>query len=303
MPTANLLLFGAGASIGSERRGGPPLGSSLFDALVKFNPPGWGAVKSGFGLAFTKDFEAGMAKLATENPHALPLLQRAMAAYFFNFQPTAESVYLRLAVRLRASKWPGALATLNYERLLELSLGQAHIRPVVGQASSPPLTVELILPHGCCHLFCDGARGISGAVSFAGAAVQTDGPISVLADPCQFQTRVNGDAFPPVMSYFEPSKQTTAGASFIRSQRARFEAIVGAAGAIAIVGVRVRPGDAHIWAPLAKTHAPILYCAGKDAATEYQAWHDSQRAHASDVVLTEYFEPSLDAICAHVGIQ
>ena len=116
-----VFLFGAGASYGSDvSPRTPPLGAALFPALQAFNPPGWGALPPEIGRAFQHDFERAFEGVPG---HTLPPLQRAMAAYFFQFAPGPNSLYLALAHRLRARPgWQGAFCTLNYERLLELSI-------------------------------------------------------------------------------------------------------------------------------------------------------------------------------------
>ena len=58
----SLILFGAGASYGSDSLGMPPLGADLFDELQRFNPPGWGSLPSNMSNVFRNDFEEGMKK-------------------------------------------------------------------------------------------------------------------------------------------------------------------------------------------------------------------------------------------------
>jgi len=84
---------------------------------------------------------------------AVDRLQRAMATYFFKFQPRDSSLYLRLAERIRACEWNGALASINYERLLELALRSCEILPRIKAVRDGNHNIELVLPHGCCHLF------------------------------------------------------------------------------------------------------------------------------------------------------
>lgn len=297
----NLILFGAGASYGSDIFGTPPLGSALFEALCRFNPPGWGKLPESLSADFNRDFEGGMTKLAEINPHAMPVLQRAMAAFFFNFLPSANSLYLALARRIRSSSWQGSMGTLNYERLLELALGAVGVQPVVGQ-SAVAGQIELCLPHGCCHIFCDGVRMSGQGVSFSGVGVTMDGQISVVAEPDAYHSRIQNDAVPPVMSYFEPRKTTTAGASFIRGQRERWSDLAAAASTIAIVGARVRESDSHIWEPIAKSAAKLVYCAGEEAGKEFKAWAVRERAHREDLVFTGYFRDHFDSICVEIGM-
>src|SRR3989338_1996420 len=204
-----------------------------------------------------------MIELSQKNPHALPPLQRVMAAYFFNFVPRSSNPYYLLAQKINTKNWDGAIITLNYERLLELSLLAAGIQPFIGTPSSNHnKIVELCLPHGCCHLFCESVRGNAGAVSFAGMNVSTNGPIKVISYQLEFQNRIQTDAFPPVMSYFEPSKQTTSGNNFITAQRLRFSELVKNANTIILVGIRVREHDKHIWESLGQTNAKLVYISG-----------------------------------------
>ena len=104
------------------------------------------------------------------------------------------------------------------------------------------------------------------------------------------------------MSYFEPSKRTSTGASFIAAQRERFRQMVMSATSIAVVGVRVRPRDVHIWEPLASATAPIMYCAGRGAADVYRRWQSDMQIRSADIVLSTHFKHAIDDMCAHVGI-
>ena len=82
------MLLGAGASFGSSNYLVPPMGAGLFKELQLFNPLGWGALPASIARHFEADFEQGMRELASSRSHYMPILQRAMAAYFFNFVPT-----------------------------------------------------------------------------------------------------------------------------------------------------------------------------------------------------------------------
>lgn len=294
-----LILFGAGASFGSDATGTPPLMSTLFDELVAFNPSGWGKVPSDQAKLFRQDFEAGMKAISS---HYMPPLQRAMAAFFFNFIPKESNLYMELAEKIQSQNWGGSLATPNYERLLELALSFSRIRPIVGRGAEANSEIELCLPHGCCHLFCRSVRGAAQAISFSGRDVRTNGPIEVIADSQQFQQRINSDAFPPVMSYFDPSKETTSGASLIKNQRNRFAELASEASIVGIIGLRVRVHDEHIWQPLAKTSANIVYCSGKSSGEEFKAWADENHPHKTDVVLPYYFSDGFEELCSRVGL-
>ena len=140
-------------------------------------------------------------------------------------------------------------------------------------------------------------------MSFSGEAVRIDGPVSVVSERRRFLTRISEDGVPPVMSYFEPSKNTTAGQSFIELQRRRWSELVATADTVAIVGVRVRPTDAHIWGPLATASARIVYCAGKAAAHEFREWARSARRNDDDRVLKTHFREGLVVLCSESGLS
>ena len=178
-----LLLMGAGASFGSDTQGTPPLGARLFSELQRSNPDGWGQLPRDIAAGFERDFEAGMQALSGARPHDMAPLQRAMAAYFFEFRPTGSSLYLQLAGRMRDRGWQGAICSLNYERLLELSLGAAGWQPTVGGPPEAPNQIELCLPHGCCHLFINTVKMAASGGSFSGTQVFFDGPPAVIANP------------------------------------------------------------------------------------------------------------------------
>lgn len=298
----HLILFGAGASYGSDNNTSlPPLGADLFDELARFNPDGWGQLNADSSNKFRNDFEAGMVALSQIRPHALPPLQRAMAAYFFNFTPRSSSLYYSLANKIADIDWDGALITLNYERLLEISLSAANVQPYIGPPpTSSKKIVELCLPHGCCHLFCESVRG--NGVSFAGMNVTTNGPIKVISDQTEFRQRIINEAFPPVMSYFEPTKQTTSGNNFIVNQRARYAELVAQASVIVLVGIQVREHDTHIWQPLKNTSANLIYVAGPTAKKRFEKWHKS-RKNNHDNALGGYFEESYNSILKYVRLQ
>ncbi|MBA7493009.1 hypothetical protein ES702_03564 [subsurface metagenome] len=298
----NIILFGAGASYGSDKTGIPPLGSDLFDALVSFNKRGWGKIPLDLADNFRRDFEGGMKILSKYHPHWMPPLQRAMSAYFFNFIPQPSNLYRKLAQRIVRSNWNGILSTINYERLLELSLIEEGLRPIIARSRTELTEIELCMPHGCCHLFCESVKGSSSMVSFAGSTVTTYGPIKVISNPTKFQLRILNDAFPPVMSYFEPEKKTTSGANFIDNQRRRFLEIVSRASNVGIVGVKVRPRDSHIWDPLAETSARLIYCSGKRGGQEFNVWRE-KRPENQDIILYGYFADCFVKLCKKLNID
>ncbi len=301
---ANVVLFGAGASLGSGSvmPKPPPLGADLFPVLRRLFPTVWGGLSIEHIKELERDFEAGMQRIGKENPHALPPLQRAMAAFFFDFIPGNDNLYRKLAQRIQTKSWSGALVTLNYERLLELSLIFEGVQPFIGTATNNNPSVELCLPHGCCHIFCESVRGTAQGVSFSGTNVVTRGSVKVVSDPNEFAQRIKLDAFPPVMSYFDPLKLTTSCINFIESQRSRYTELINGAEKVVIVGIRVRPHDTHLWSALAETKADLTYCSGKSGGQEFLHWAVEQRPNKINENLGDYFADSFEIICEHLSL-
>jgi len=271
-------------------------------ALSSSAPLTWGSLPGRLQILFEADFERGMVEIGRNRPDLLPPLQRSMAQFFFSFVPGQENLYRELGRRILSSEWGGTLVTLNYERLLQLSLQAEGVQFSYQSLQGVGAGVELCIPHGTCHLFCDGIEGVTSGVEFAVMAVKTGGDPIVIWDPEEFARRIENDAFPPVMSYFDPKKETTSGVNLILQQRARFEELVARAARVVIVGVAVRPDDHHLWQPLAETRAELLYCAGKSAAADFQEWTAANRTDQSNWTYPTYFSESFDELCGAVGL-
>jgi len=104
------------------------------------------------------------------------------------------------------------------------------------------------------------------------------------------------------MSYFDPAKLTTSGVNFIETQRARYDEIVKFAKTIAIVGVRVRPHDKHLWEALAVTNAEVVYCSGKAASQEFEDWASDDRRDKVSQALHTRFDEAFEKPCASIGL-
>lgn len=291
-----LVLFGAGASFGSQKSGVPPLGSSLFDALCRFDPNVWGRLPATWQSQFRKDFEAAMASFISSGHFAAPL-QWKMAEYFFSqFHIQQDSLYLRLLERMVKSQSPHSIATLNYDLLLQQAASCLGIALTIGQL--PQNGFHLILPHGSCNIRCDSIQGSHG-VSFTGG-VSTGGSVSIIRDFADFYAEQKRNVFPPVMSYFEPNKFTVSCSNFIEKQRNIFSAEVASASSIAIIGVRVHIVDMHIWGPLAATKAKLMYVGGPQGASEFADW-SSSHGRADDQAVPLTFADSFSKICNFLG--
>lgn len=297
-----VVLFGAGASYGSDNSNVPSLGNNLMDALAQFAPNSWGALPQKYKDQCKKDFEQGVLLLSQEQPFMLPRLQRAMAAYFFKFALGVNSLYLKFANRIKRSNWnlKGHLVTLNYERLLTHSLFTAGLQPIVGSEPVNKNQIEVCLPHGICNLFCESVQA-TGGVSFS-LGVGFDGELKFVEELLDFNNRILGNAIPPVMCYFEPQKRTNAGNNFILNQRNRYAELIHNSSKVALIGLKVRPLDTHIWNPLAQTNAELVYCSGTKSCNEFLDWSKTARPDKANKVLEGYFSAQFENICSELEL-
>jgi hypothetical protein len=126
--------------------------------------------------------------------------------------------------------------------------------------------------------------------------------VIVVSNPSEFAERIRGDAFPPVMSYVDPTKETTSGVNFIEQQRVRYEALIMEARTVAVIGVAVRPDDKHMWEPLEKTDAEIMYVAGSSAGKKFSAWSAQRRPTKHGGDLAQYFGDAFERCCHGIGL-
>jgi hypothetical protein len=278
----HVILFGAGASYGSEPTAQvPPLGIKLFDELIQFAPTTWGTLPTNWSSQFRSDFETAMALFILSGAFAAPL-QWDMAEYFFSqFSATKSNVYTALIKALSSNIDRYLFSTINYELMLFQAREMAGVKID---------KFQLCLPHGNSCLCCEGVSATRG-VSFTGG-VSTGGRVRVFKNLADFRAEKLKNVFPPVMSYYEPNKFTVSCSNFIQNERNRFEQAVLSAEKIAVVGVNVHPVDQHIWQPLAKTKAQILYLSGSSAANDFSDWCKNE-GRSGDIPIDKYFNNGL----------
>lgn len=296
-----LFLFGAGASTGSEceKVKQPPLGSDLLHQLRIEFPQTWGNIQS----TDSEDFEQIMSQQMRSDPNKAAQLKREMAKYFFRFEPSLESLYLKLTTRLAPVLSRVGFITLNYERLLELALFKSGFFPVCGyNPSHESKEIELCFPHGCCHFWVDEIKGPPGSFSFPMTDGIVNGSVKAYGNPHDFFRQFIENPLLPVMSFFEPNKTTPVGNNFIDQQRDRYKELIESAGLIVIVGVKVREYDAHLWDPLKNASGKLVYCSGNQGGKEFDQWRKKNRPHGNlDEILSGRFQECLEEILEKVS--
>lgn len=318
--TANrtLILFGAGASFGSEPDGVrvPPLCEDLYDNLRQFSPNVWGALPAPYPELFKRDFEDAFRQLGNDSPSPLspdfkptveypahltgPLL-REMAEFFLEFVPTDNNLYLRLAERMKKNGWRGVLASLNYDLLLPSALDKSRVTACLSPWDDNCL--RLCLPHGCSALLIEPGRIVGQAV-LVGLGNRIEGTAVVFErDVRVARQRLRDEFVPPVMSYFEPSKTVVTAPEFLVNQRTLLGNAIDVADTIVIIGVRVREHDRHIWDHLQSTSATLVYCSPAAVSiNEFECWARVTRPDRTYVTLPYSFQDAFDEICRNARV-
>ncbi len=283
----NIIIFGAGASYGSDtnyiREKGllPPLGKDLFLELVE-DP----ALKNWYNLPESqrsyfqnKNFEEGMERLLNDeetNPRQLGRDQD-LSIYFSKFLSRESNLYYKLAKKIatRSKKlnWDGGIITLNYDRLMEAALIKHGIFPDIKGVTYYDIPikthlikdrVEICYPHGACHLFfyTDAFKG-KDFVAF-GPEARFLGKEGVnqffVPEHVKMACEKEDGLAIPIICRYEPTKHPSVNNYFTDLQKKRCEELILEAKKIVIIGVHYNyENDHHVWEPLAKTTAKVTY--------------------------------------------
>ncbi len=282
MEYTRVVLFGAGASFGS--RGvlpvAPPLGAGLYGVLARAFPDSWGALSRELRLKFERHFEVGMGALWGMYPDALSSLKAGapsphrlmqdMARLFicYHLAPGAQDVYTKFLIALwQASKGEGTcLSTLNYEYLAEQAMGKLGLRP------------QILRPHGGCLFWIKGGGRLFGSGRAVGQGAHCiSRRIRILPAKAIYDLlNVPEQSQYPCMAIYIEDKVTQMGQQYLWRVQNRLAQRVCAAEKVVLVGVRPWASDRHIWQPIIKTSALVLYVGGDDA------WEDLRRLRGSN---------------------
>lgn len=274
-----LVLIGAGASTGADENTGkispeqPPLGPELFDRLSSKYPQTWGDLPGSIREKFTSDFEQGMEKLGENHSHLYSPLYRSMGDYFARFRiQSSPTWYDRLISELESSISSGetTFVSLNYECLLEIALRQYgfKVNYFPDRLAEPAIVLK---PHGSCNFISDSVQAQN--ISFS-EGVTFSGSIRAVDRQEALQYCRSNTALYPAMSLFRPDKYIQIGHGTVQDLQEKWTNAVEKASKIAIIGVKPRVSDKHIWGELSKTNADIYYIGGKKP---FYDWRDNNR--------------------------
>jgi len=277
----------------------PPLGTNLFDELVK----GGGiaaTVEPDLAEIFRDNFELGTSIFRKRRGAEVTTLLIQMADYFARFTPGTTNLYVQLLAGMSEINRKFVIATLNYELLVELSA--THIgRTIIHTASDPgPHSIPVIKPHGSCNFLPDLAprQVYNLSVNIVdttkrASIVKAPVRVATAAEVLEFCARENSLA--PAIALYEKGKDTLFCPEFIQTQQREFRFAVERASRIFVIGVRVNDDDEHIWLPMAHARAPLHYV-GPDAS-EFFSWSAKHHRRRTSHFATS-FENSIPKIIA-----
>lgn len=255
------LIFGAGASFGSEVEGipRPPLGDYLFEELEKQN----GAfsklpeeIKHEFRV---NGFEKGMLAVPNDS-YIINPLQNELAIYLSSFQASENNSYVKLFKMLGRLVEEVNLITLNYDLLIEQSLAITGVKMVRYGLHKGELS--LLKVHGSSN-FVPDMRGLNiGSIRAVncGSFVRTQSMSALNSheEIVRWCTGPNTHSLSPIMCMYNKEKRAVTNSDAVDSLKADFSRAVNESKAIFIVGVKYVPHDHHIWDEIFSSKSEVI---------------------------------------------
>lgn len=268
---AMLVLFGAGASYGSEPEIGsetPPLGNNLFSELCKL-----GGVSSQLPAdikkSFHGNFEEGMGVFNERMSVELQSFHRELSSYLADFAPSLNSYYVKLLRLLHGRNV--IFGSLNYDMMLEEAIEMVGMKTHYG-LNRMPGTMRVIKPHGSINFWPDIPYQNFKNITFVNCGVALNTPVIPLSRQAAKHRCGADTSFSPAISMYAKGKKVSVCPDYVTEHQSMFAHACRRASQIIIVGVRVVPEDTHIWRPILKSKSKITYFGSDEDKLELKAW-------------------------------
>jgi len=268
---SRIVLFGAGASHGSEdvQPTPPPLGKYLFDALVAQGGQA-ATLPDDLKNKFRVNFEEGMAAYHKQAKGDVMRFQRELAKFVAQFVPGPRNAYTRLFNKIDPTRH--LFCTLNYDMLIELSVGSLKIHTAYATGPRDPRALRLLKLHGSCN-FWPRPGLITGSCNIELMETAIDGDPYIFSRKQTLQLCETELTAPAIAMYAE-GKQVKVFPSFVQNQQLMYSDAVKDAMRICVVGAAINLKDEHIWNHLSSTPASVHYFGRKTDEEPFLAWKD-----------------------------
>lgn len=255
------LIFGAGASYGSEVKGipTPPLGDYLFGEIEKQNGA-FSKLPEEMKQEFRDNgFEQGMLAIPNDS-YIINPLQNELAVYLSSFQSSENNAYVKLFKMLGRLVEEIDLITLNYDLLIEQSLAITGAKSV--HYGLHKGEVSLLKVHGSSNFIpvMGGLQiGEMRAVN-CGSFVSTQRIQSLHTheEILRWCMGSNKHTVSPIMCMYNKEKRAVINKDVVDSLKKDFSKAIDQSGAIFIVGVKYIPHDHHIWEGILSSKAEVV---------------------------------------------
>lgn len=254
------LMFGAGASFGSGNCSpkNPPLGNDLFLELLRLGGAFARLDERQKKVFLEQGFESGMATVANDSRQINPL-QKELACYLSSFNTQPDNAYSRLFNKIKTVCDRLAIATLNYDLLIEQSL--AHHR-IAFNYNSEKGSMSLMKIHGSSNFLPElGGLTLSGNVMInCGTFVeglQTNAVSSTREIGAWCNDPKNSD-ISPVLAMYAKDKRTVMNRELVEKMQTNYSNTLLKSSHVIIVGTKYIEHDQHVWKPISESSADIL---------------------------------------------
>ena len=254
------LIFGAGASFGS---GGclptnPPLGADLFSELQKLGGAFTRLDNRQQRVFLEQGFEPGMATIANDSREINPL-QKELACYLAGFTAQRDNAYSRLFSKLKTFSNRIAIATLNYDLLIEHSLSHHRISFDYNNQGEG---VPLMKIHGSSNFLPElGNLHLSGNVMVnCGTFVEglNTNAVSSAEEVKSWCDDPRNSDISPILAMYQKGKRVVVNTQLIEKIQKDYADAVTRSSHLVIVGTKYVEHDQHVWKPIAESSASIL---------------------------------------------
>lgn len=287
-----LILFGAGASYGSESAipKCPPLGAELFQELRMAYPGTWGKLPPVFNRKFNSNFEEGMSLLTNLRPYSENVVyyMKELGKYFAQYDIDDDSnLYYKFLNELDSPE-KYVYSSLNYELLFEAAVKRANLNLSYEETKFNELL--LLKLHGSISFL--HSRGATFEnIKLVGAAPMIDFPIEIATREKVIEFCNSHLTLYPVMCFYMKNKPTQLAPTLIKRIQSKWQQEVMRAERILIIGVKPNIGDEHIWRFLSQTNAKIGYIGSE---LEFANWTMRFRKYHSDSYLGNTWKGGFD---------